>query len=86
LLDTLDALDAPYVMLPRLRQRRLVHCLTRRQLAARAYVGETTLARIEDGRPARAITAARIAAALRVTVRDLASAAEDLLGSIPTAR
>jgi transcriptional regulator with XRE-family HTH domain len=86
MLDALDALDAPYVTLPRLRQRRLVHCLTRRQLATRAQVGETTLARIEGGRPARAITAVRIAAALHVTVRDLASAAEDPLGSIPTAQ
>jgi DNA-binding XRE family transcriptional regulator len=57
--------------LPYLRHWRLHRLMTVRGLGAAAGVGFTTVARIESGYPAAAITAIKLARALGVTVRQL---------------
>ena len=59
------------VALPYLRAWRLHRLMTVRGLAEKAGVGFTTVARIEHGFAASAITAIKLARALDVTVRDL---------------
>jgi transcriptional regulator with XRE-family HTH domain len=58
-------------LLPYLRAWRIHRLLTIRGLAEKAGVGFTTVARVERGFAASAITAVRLARALEVTVRQL---------------
>jgi transcriptional regulator with XRE-family HTH domain len=58
--------------LPGLRRQRLAHALTQEELAKRAGVGRTTIARIEGGgKPAETRTLRKLAEALGVEPRAL---------------
>ena len=57
--------------LPYLRAWRLARLLTQQQLATASTVGVATIIRAEQGGPVNAITAARLAAALEVSTRQL---------------
>jgi transcriptional regulator with XRE-family HTH domain len=54
------------IALPGLKEARLRAALTQEELAARAGVARTTLARLETGAPAAPATARKLAAALGV--------------------
>ncbi len=68
-----DGVPAPtsHVALPYLRAWRIHRLMTLRGLAEKADVGFTTVARVERGYAASAITAVKLARALGVTLRDL---------------
>jgi transcriptional regulator with XRE-family HTH domain len=57
--------------LPYLRAWRLQKVLTQDQLAEAAGVGAATVPRAEAGKPVNAITAAKLARALGVTIKQL---------------
>jgi transcriptional regulator with XRE-family HTH domain len=57
--------------LPYLRAWRLQKVLTQDQLAEKAEVGAATVPRAESGKPVNAITAARLAKALGITLTEL---------------
>lgn len=57
--------------LPYLRAWRLEKVLTQDQLAEKAEVGAATVPRAESGKPVNAITAARLAKALGITLTEL---------------
>lgn len=61
------------LLLPYLRAWRLHKLLTQDELAKAAGVGQATVPRAESNNPVNAITAARLARALAVTVRQLES-------------
>lgn len=57
--------------LPHLRAWRLHKLLTQDELSKAAGVGEATVPRAEAGNPVNAITAARLARALGITLKQL---------------
>lgn len=59
------------ISLPYLRAWRLHKLLTQDELAKAAGVGQATVPRAENNNPVNAITAARLARALGVTVKQL---------------
>jgi transcriptional regulator with XRE-family HTH domain len=61
------------ILLPYLRAWRLYRVLTQEQLSAAAGLGTATVPRAESGSPVNAITAARLARALGITLKQLQS-------------
>lgn len=57
--------------LPHLRDWRINRALTQKELAAKANVGEATVARAELGKEVSALNAAKLAKALDITLKQL---------------